>query len=121
MKLGLTSLAFAIIIFFAACSSSNVEEDFPPDPCATTAVTYSGDVLPIIKQNCDRCHGTDTRFGGVLLEGYSNIAAYANSGAIGGVLRAINGYPIMPNDGVKMLECDILAVEQWIAAGAENN
>ena len=110
-----------LITLVFSCTNANVEEDFPPDPCTITSATYSGEVLPIIRENCYRCHNTDTRFGGVFLEGYSNVAAYANSGALMGVLRSINGFPLMPNDGVTMLDCDIMKVEQWISEGAENN
>ncbi len=122
MKYGfVATLALAIYICTIGCDSKNVEEDFPSDPCMIPSATYSGEVLPIIRENCYRCHDTDTRFGGVFLEGYSNVAAYANNGALMGVLRGTNGYPIMPNDGVSMLECDILTVIQWIDEGAENN
>ena len=112
---------FFTICLFAACTTFNAEEDFPPDPCTNAAATYKLDVSPIIQQYCFRCHDTDTRFGGVFLERYSDVADYASNGSLMGVMRAINGYSVMPPDGVFMLECDILTVEQWIAEGAQNN
>lgn len=90
-------------------------------PCDITSATYSLDVLPLMRDYCYRCHGTDTRFGGVFLEGYSNVASYAKNDILGHVLRGTDGFTIMPNDGVLMPECDILTIEQWIAEGAENN
>lgn len=115
------NLLFIALFSLVGCLSANVEEDFPADPCSNTSATYSGEVLPIIRENCFRCHDTNTRFGGVFLEGYANVAAYALNGSLTGVMRGTDGFPIMPNDGVKMLECDILIVEQWVAEGAENN
>jgi hypothetical protein len=114
-------LIFFTTILISSCLSKNAEEDFPADPCTITAATYSGEVLPIIRSNCYRCHDNSTRFGGVFLESYVDVAAYAKSGALIGVLRGTNGYPIMPNDGAAMLECDILKIEQWVSEGSENN
>ncbi len=120
MRLFCALLLFSLIVA-GSCTNANVEEDFPGEPCVNTTATYSGDVQPIIKSNCYRCHDTDTRFGGVFLEGYANVAAYANSGSLMNVIRGTNGYPTMPNDNASMLKCDIRSIELWLQDGAENN
>lgn len=121
MKYTLSLITICGVLLICACESKNVEEDFPTGPCNTTTSTYSGEVQPIIETNCYRCHDDETGFGGVFLESYSNVAAYANSGALEGVMRGINGYPVMPDDAATMLECDIQTVELWIMEGAQNN
>ncbi len=115
-------LLFVIGMFsISACSDKNVEEDFPSEPCVTMSATFSGEVLPLIRQYCYSCHDTDTRFGGVYLEGYANVASYANAGILMDALRGTNGVSLMPIDGITMLPCDIETIEQWISEGAQNN
>lgn len=91
--------------------------------CDTVSMTYMKNVVPILQQNCYRCHGTATNSGsfGLVLEGYNNLKPYAESGTLIGVITHAQGYVPMPEGGGKLSECDINKIRSWIAHGIQNN
>lgn len=116
------SILTIFIFCLPACDNKNIEEDFPADPCdPPTTVSFAADVVPILRDNCYRCHDVTTVFGSVLLEGYSNAQGYALNGELVGTMRGIGDLSMMPPDQSGLLECDIKLIEQWIAEGAQNN
>ena len=109
-------------IFLIGNCYYDVEEELYPNPdCQTADVSYSQDVLPIIQNNCYSCHNAVSRNGNVVLEGYSNLKSYANSGALLGVIKHQDGYPAMPQNQPQLVECQIAKIEQWITDGAPDN
>jgi len=46
---------------------------------------------------------------------------HVNSSRFMGTIEHQPGYPVMPTSGVKLSDCDISLLNQWIANGALNN
>jgi mono/diheme cytochrome c family protein len=84
---------------------------------------YMVDVVPILQQNCYRCHGASTNSGssGIVLEGHGNLKPYAESGTLIGVITHAEGFAPMPGDGGKLSDCNINKIRSWIANGMQNN
>lgn len=101
----------------------DVEEELYPESltCDTTTITYSGSVYPILADNCLSCHSTAAVNGGVVLEGHSNAAIYANNGRLLGAITHASGFSPMPKNLPKLPDCDIATIRMWIEAGAPNN
>jgi hypothetical protein len=110
-----------LTLLVASCYYDNEEELYGTTECSTENVTYSGNVLKIIDDNCYRCHDAANNFGGITLEGYDNLKAYADSGALLGVIKRESGYSPMPKNEPPLVTCDIEKIEVWIANGALNN
>ena len=106
-----------------ACTYDSKEVIAPINntPCDTLNVTYSMRVLPIISNNCYRCHGNGIITGGINLDGYDNLKIQADNGNLRGVITHAPGYPAMPFDRPMLSECDINTIIAWINAGAPNN
>lgn len=119
-------LAFALFIF-SGCYYDNEEELYPnPPECDTTNVTFSGTILPIIKDNCKVCHGSGSQQGGILLEDYASISAQAQVpvgqyGSLYGAVSHASGNSPMPKGGNQLSDCNIKKIEVWINAGTPNN
>ena len=125
----LTALAGSL----AACSYTNGYQ--APSPCGLPSkVSYQTDVLPILQQNCFRCHdathykgappaGTN---GTLNMEDFKQLSLYATTGVKGtsyliGVTRHDAGFIPMPYDGGQLTECQIATLKAWVEAGAANN
>ena len=120
-------LAGSLVIIALSCSKKSEEiiisGNGGPDPCDTTNMKYTANVLPILKNNCYTCHGIATNNGsnGIILEGYDNLKVKADNGQLIGVITHAPGYPPMPQGGAKLSDCDIHTVRSWINNGTQNN
>ena len=106
---------------FPSCISENAEELYPPDACIIDQVTYDRDIEPILSNNCYACHDAVNVFGGVNLEGYTNVLTYANNDKLVGTIKGLSGFPFMPKDGQMLSECNISIIEAWIEQGTPEN
>jgi hypothetical protein len=101
------------LLFIAACTKHNAEDDYPvPVVCNTENVTFSQVVKPIIDAKCVGCHS-----------GFSQYAGIAGAATSGKLLPAINHtgtYP-MPKDQPKLDDCTIAKITKWVNEGAINN
>ena len=94
----------------------------PAVDCDTTvAVSYSGDLAPILDLNCNTpaCHG-----GGIPpeLNTHSGVAQSSTEGSLLERIRKSPGDPmLMPKNGDPLPECDLRLFERWVADGAPNN
>ena len=125
--------ALAVISLLAyACTKSGTDEGGNPNPdpppgngnnCDTVNMEYMADVVPILQNNCYRCHGSNSNSGsfGIVLEGYNNIKPYAESGTLLGVISHAQGFVPMPQDAAKLSDCNINKIRSWIANGIQNN
>lgn len=118
---------FLSIIALSGCYYDNEEELYPnTTECDTTSVTYSGTVLPIIRDNCFACHNTNPPSGDILLSDYASISAQAKipAGQAGSLYGAISHDPNnspMPQSAAQLSDCDIAKIKAWIDAGTPNN
>ena len=105
------------------CAYESEEELFPPRECDATSVSYSGDILPILENNCFICHASHVRLGGIVLEGYSNIFLYTtqNPGRLEGSVSWDGSATPMPQNDTKLDFCSINRIVQWVEQGRKNN
>ena len=110
------------VCFFSSCYYDNKEELYPAvTSCDSSAVTYTGKVLPIIVANCYACHGNGSTLGNVNLDGHANLKVVSDNGKLAGVIEHQGGFSPMPQGGNKLDPCDIQVIEKWISDGAPNN
>jgi mono/diheme cytochrome c family protein len=111
-------LASAIILTYNGCKHE--PEIYNPDPgpdttsCDTSNVTYPGTIYPILDQHCIFCHSGATPSGGLDFTDYNQLAFVAESGALLGAIRHLEGYQPMPKDGDPLDSCQIRQFEIWI-------
>src|SRR5712692_9868344 len=91
--------------------------------CDTMNVKYSADIEPILQANCYECHGngSSSGSGGILLQGYTNLATWANNGYLLGCITHATGFVAMPYLQPKLPDCEINKIIAWINRGAANN
>jgi len=113
-----------------ASTEETVAESAPEQSAAegSSMVTFSGDVLPIFENTCQRCHGDTRQEDGLRLLSYDEVMAGSKNGAviIAGdpdnselVQQVVEGK--MPKRGSKLSEQQIQIIIDWVKAGAENN
>lgn len=113
----------ALTLAFEGCEYSN-QEELNPKTCDSTNTSYSLDIVPILKENCYRCHDNNNAvlFGeSNFLEGYENVQTYAIGGLIIGNIKHLPNFKAMPKGAPKIPACDIAKIENWIRKGAPNN
>ncbi|MDP5169653.1 MAG: hypothetical protein NWR72_05365 [Bacteroidia bacterium] len=91
------------------------------DACDTSAVTYSGDVRPLVDNYCTGCHSGSSAGGGIQLADYAGLKAIADNGSLFGSINHDAGYKAMPQGGDKLDACSIATIKIWIAAGSPQN
>lgn len=92
------------------------------DACDTSAaVTYSGDIAPLLATNCGGCHGGGTPSGGLDFSDFATVQQNALSGRISNALRGQGGVQQMPPNSPPLPDCYPLKVDKWVADGAPNN
>lgn len=112
---------FLANLFIVGCEYNSEEDLYGIPNCSTNDVTYSGDVLPILDNNCFGCHAIGVNSGGVTLEGYDNVKPYVNSGQLLGAIQHDPDFAPMPDGAPQLPDCDIAKVKQWIDDGAPEN
>lgn len=92
------------------------------EACDTLSVSYALNVLPIIEDRCQWCHGQGPNVaGGLLLVGYGHISTAAMDGLLMNAILGQNGYEPMPSVGPALTDCQVMLIQQWIADGAPQN
>ncbi|MBI2858686.1 MAG: hypothetical protein HYX90_06385 [Chloroflexi bacterium] len=98
----------------------------PPTTQAAKDISFSSNVLPLLKANCQACHGPSVAIKGISLASYDSVissklveAGNAEASRLIDVLRNRKGV-LMPPLGA-MSEDKIKTIEDWIKQGAKNN
>ncbi len=99
---------------------NGAKNDNCPTICDTTLFTFSGQISSIIATNCASCHSGSSPNGGILLSDYNSIATAALNGKLMNAITQSNNFPIMPPSGA-LSNCDLVKIEKWVNAGAQNN
>jgi hypothetical protein len=90
--------------------------------CDTSVVaTYSGDIQPMVQTFCAGCHGSGNPGGGLDLSSYAVVKQNAVNGRIQGAITGDPSYARMPPNGAMLPPCYAVKINQWVAAGAQNN
>lgn len=118
-----------------ACSYT--QESIPEPTCASVpiSVSYKLDVLPILKDDCYRCHSEanynnpspNGSNGALNMESFAALKTWAQpigggESYIVGAIRHLPGYNAMPYDGQAGPDaCETAIIKAWVTAGAPNN
>jgi|SRR5688572_15659285 len=122
-----TRVQLSILILVTTILSGcyyDVEEELYPESfnsCDTANVTYNQTVRPILDLNCMSCHSQLSQQGGIVLETYSNVISYVNSGQLLGAINHEQGFSPMPQGTAKLSDCNILKIEKWVQSGSPDN
>lgn len=115
---------FGIMIvayIFIGCKSDKAELLYPAGVCDTTNVTYSGTILPILRENCYRCHAGSQTIGPFNLDSYDAVNIRAGSGELWGAVAHLPGFTAMPKDSDQLSACNLLKIKKWLDDGHPNN
>lgn len=114
-------LLLLLLPLLSGCYYDSEELLYTTTECATDGVTFSGTVVPILVENCFRCHDAANNFGGITLEGYDQVKRFADSGQLVGAISHTAGFSAMPKNAPQLVECNIEKIAAWVDAGAPNN
>lgn len=114
-------------LVFLCCSCLYDQSKSQPTPatCSTSPssqVSFSRDVLPIIKTNCLQCHDAKNHYGGIVIETYTQMAESGKSGELYNSIQinSSTGKAYMPKGG-RLMDCEIALIQAWIKQGSLNN
>ena len=127
------SIAFLVFaLFFAlvySCASEDpVSDDQPdktdslPDTTTDTLVSYSNEILPMLKRrNCTGCHSMNDASGNVVLDPFDSLSNYVQNGLFLKVIQHEADVTPMPYQRPKMPENEIELIKRWISEGYEED
>ena len=121
-------LILLAMVFLSSCYNDKIQELYPSSPstsCDTSAVTYSGTILPIIRANCSvsGCHpvGDPSHYDFNTNNGYDGVKLSVTNNRLLGAINHTYGYLPMPQTGGSISTCQINQFVAWINKGAPNN
>jgi hypothetical protein len=101
------------------------------EPKKPAKITYDEHVLPVLREHCVACHGTDKQRGGLAVHSYSSIMKGGSSGPVvkpgdldGSrlfLLVAHKAEPTMPPKSSRLEQAKLDLVQKWIESGALEN
>ena len=111
------------MVVMTSCYYDVAEVLYPPTTCVTDSMSLQNDIEPILDRNCYACHSVANgpNNGNVILEEYTELIKYVNSGQLVGAINHESGFSFMPKNAAKLGNCDIAKIEQWVLDGALNN
>jgi hypothetical protein len=112
------------ILFFGSCEKKS--EDVlsgGPTSCDTVNVSYSGRIVPILREHCYGCHGNHNTgpSGGILLEGYQPLLGYIQNSDFTNALLQNGKVTPMPYGLPRLNDCELNVIFAWIGQGYQNN
>ncbi|MCF8247195.1 MAG: hypothetical protein K9J37_19410 [Saprospiraceae bacterium] len=120
-KLLLLALLFAGL---GGCNYDNLAELYPTQCDATSTVSYSNDIVLILKSNCgtgNTCHGSNNT-SGITLNSYSGVKAQVDNSKLLSSITWDGNASFMPSGSTAQIDtCSIGKISRWIANGAPNN
>ena len=107
-----------------AVDTPTAESETPPteEPSSLPAVSFSGDVFPILESRCVQCHGPSRTSGGVKVDSYDTVMTVVTPGdAAASLLVEVVVTGDMPRRGPKLLPSEVEIISAWVNAGAPDN
>ena len=89
--------------------------------CDSDKRSFEADVYPIIANQCLGCHQPTNNLGSINLIDFDHVRTFAITGQLIGSIKHTGGYTPMPETALKMTECEIATIHNWIVDGAQNN
>ncbi|MEM6344020.1 MAG: hypothetical protein AAF927_09070 [Bacteroidota bacterium] len=106
----------------SGCYYDNEEDLYPVAPdCDSLNVSYATTIVPLLQQHCTGCHSGGSPSGGVALVEHADVQVWAQNGALYGSMAHIDGFSPMPSSTLRLPDCDLGQVKNWVEAGALNN
>lgn len=109
------------LLLFAGCYYDTEEALYPEfsNSCDTTAVTFTGTIVPILNNSCSSCHSdANVSFGGgIHLQKYADVKTNSPK-----VIPAIDGTgpkPMPPNGNLNA--CGVAQFKIWVNKGMPEN
>lgn len=90
----------------------------PIDPNCTDTISFSGQIAPMISNNCVSCHDSGNSTG-YTLTNHTNISA--NATAMLNAMQASGGMQLMPEGGPALHDTLIQQFSCWVNQGKLNN
>ncbi|MBN8577770.1 MAG: hypothetical protein J0L66_12565 [Cytophagales bacterium] len=111
------------VFLLSGCYYDNEATLYPGSGTCTplTSSTFSANVLPLLNNRCNNCHGGSNPSAGIDLTTYAKVLKYVNDGSLMGSINFSSGFSPMPKNSGKMSACDIQKIRLWIEAGSLNN
>jgi hypothetical protein len=108
-------------LLWLGCSKTSADQlTGNTNPCDTTTVGYTKDILPILQQFCYSCHSNANKAfsDGIDLEnsdsGYQAVSGWAMAGYLVGNVTHASGYVGMPYGKPKLDDCEINKIIAWV-------
>jgi hypothetical protein len=99
-----------------------------PNPATSGSVSFAKDVLPILVDNCFKCHGGDKTEKGLILNSYASVMTGSQNGAVIVAGNADNSLLFknvssgkMPKRGTKLTPQQLDLIRNWINSGEPDN
>lgn len=109
---------------FTACTRQNEQAlmgGSNTQPCDTSSMSYSTDIVPILEYNCISCHNRVQSNDGVILTDYADVLTEVQNGYLVNVIEHNPGFPQMPYGLPQLSSCTINMIVAWVNRGAPNN
>jgi len=123
IKAVLMSCAIVCFAYMINGCVYNVESELYPAGlvCDSVAISFSADVQPVIVNRCLQCHNASDATAGIVLETYEQVKLIVDAGLIPCVVNHEENCPQMPFNSPQLPECQLKAINVWIAEGALDN
>lgn len=90
--------------------------------CDTSNISFNNRIKPILETWCVGCHNPSNAGGGFDLSTYDGVVnSILPDDRLTGSILQLAGYSAMPKGGGSLENCDLKAIQKWIAAGSQNN
>jgi hypothetical protein len=103
-------------------TGAKYQADCNSGACDSINFSYSGRIKPFLDLWCVGCHSSTNAGGGFDLSTYQGVVnSITPNNRLSGSILQLSGYSAMPKGSTKADDCEIKAVQKWIAAGHPNN
>ena len=113
-----------LCIFSTSCYYDSEEALYPTlsSSCDTTTVTFSGTIVPQLRDNCYSCHSNaNSAMNGnnISLQDYADVVTM--NVAMAAAMKHTGNYVPMPKNGGKVSDCMIKQFDIWVQDGMPDN
>tara|TARA_B110000037_G_scaffold217923_1_gene279913 strand:+ start:6111 stop:6476 length:366 start_codon:yes stop_codon:yes gene_type:complete len=113
----------SLIFLLASCKHDSLIEISPEIivACDSTVVSFSATIAPILNASCVSCHKGSNAAGSIWLDNYTDVKLVAIDNSLLGSIKHLYGFAAMPQGALKLDDCKIAKIENWISEGMLNN